>query len=82
MLRQTGSRQKDYAMSDLNWEATYAIAQALQAEHPEIILEDVSLDMIFKWAVNLPGFNDDVELVNDTILMSIYQEWFEERNPV
>lgn len=66
-------------MSDpLNWEATYAIALALRARYPDVDLEDVSLGMIFRWTLDLPGFMDDPELANDAILASIYQEWFEE----
>lgn len=69
-------------MSDLNWEATYAIARMLHKQHPGIDLEEVSLEDIFRWTVALPGFSDDPELVNDGILMSIYQEWYEEINPL
>lgn len=66
-------------MSDpLNWEATYAIALALRARYPDINLEEVSLGMIYRWTLELPGFEDDPELANDAILASIYQEWFEE----
>lgn len=66
-------------MSDpLNWEASYAIALALRTRYPEINLEEVSLGMIYHWTLELPNFEDDPELVNDSILASIYQEWFEE----
>ena len=66
-------------MSDpLYWEATYAIALALHTRYPEINLEEVSLGMIYRWTMELPNFEDDPELVNDSILASIYQEWFEE----
>ncbi len=69
-------------MSDLNWEASYAVARALQARFPEVELEAVSLDMIYEWVLDLPEFDDEPELANDSILLAIYQEWFEERNPV
>jgi FeS assembly protein IscX len=62
----------------LNWEATYAIARALQAAYPDVDLENVSLRMIFDWTVALPYFNDDPALANDEILLAIYQDWFEE----
>ncbi len=62
----------------LNWEATYAIALALRAAHPGLNLENVSLQMIFNWTLALPAFDDDPTLGNDDILMSIYQDWFEE----
>lgn len=63
---------------DLNWEASYAIALALKKRHPEIEIEAVSLGMIYRWTIELPGFDDDPELANDEILSAIYQEWFEE----
>jgi FeS assembly protein IscX len=67
-------------MSDLNWEASFAIAKALMAAFPNVDLQDVSLDMIYRWTLDLPQFSDDPELVNDSILMAIYQEWYEEIN--
>lgn len=68
--------------SPLFWEDTYAIVQALFQEHPDIDLESVSLGMIYHWTVELPGFDDDRELANEEILASIYQEWYEEVNPI
>lgn len=70
-------------MSDsLTWENSYAIALALRELYPAIELEDVSLNMIYGWTVALNEFQDDPELANDDILAAIYQEWFEEVNPV
>ncbi len=66
-------------MSDaLNWDSTYAIALALRRAHPDVILELVSLNQVFHWTLDLPGFNDDPALANDNILAAIYQDWFEE----
>ncbi len=62
----------------LHWEATYAIALALKAKHPQVDLQDVSLQMIFDWTVALPEFEDDPLLAHDGILAAIYQDWFEE----
>ena len=62
----------------LNWESTYAIALALKAAHPGMDLETVSLQMIFKWTLALPTFEDDPALANDDILAAIYQDWYEE----
>ena len=64
--------------STFTWEDSYAIAQALSKYNPEIDLEEVSLMMIYRWTVDLPGFDDDPELANDGILEAIYQEWYEE----
>lgn len=66
----------------LFWEDTYAIVLALIQAHPNIDLEGVSLGMIYSWTVELPGFEDDRELANEEILESIYQEWYEEANPI
>lgn len=68
--------------SSLTWDDSYAIALALVERHPDIRLEEVSLGMIYQWTVELPVFVDDKELANDSILAAIYQEWFEEVNPV
>ena len=58
----------------LNWEATYAVALALKATHPAVNLEDVSLQMIYRWTLELPEFEDDPGLANDDILLAIYQD--------
>jgi FeS assembly protein IscX len=50
--------------------------------HPQTRLEEVSLNMILRWTLELPEFSDDPELVNDGILRAIYQEWFEEVNAI
>lgn len=62
----------------LTWEATYAIALALQEAHPEADLEEVSLNMLYEWTLALEQFEDDALLANDDILLAIYQEWLEE----
>ena len=67
-------------MSDLNWEASFAIAKALMEAYPNVDLQDLSLNMVYRWTLDLPYFSDDPELVNDSILMAIYQEWYEEKN--
>ncbi len=66
----------------LVWDDLYAIALALIERYPDVRLEEVSLGMIYLWTVELPAFTDDKELANDSILAAIYQEWFEEVNPV
>ena len=66
----------------LTWDDSYAIARALMAKHPVGSLDQVSLGVIYEWTLALPEFHDDPALVNDAILMAIFQEWFEEVNPV
>ena len=65
-----------------SWEDSYAIALALQEAHPNVQLEEVSLGMIYQWTIALARFEDDRELANEAILAAIYQEWFEEVNPL
>ncbi|MEW6239832.1 MAG: Fe-S cluster assembly protein IscX [Chloroflexota bacterium] len=65
-------------MMTLNWETTYAIALELRRRHPEVDLEQVSLQQIHDWTLALSDFEDDPALVNDDILSAIYQDWFEE----
>ncbi len=66
----------------LTWDDSYAIALALHEEFPHVDLEHVSLNMIYQWTLALPNFVDDPSLVNDSILEAIYQEWYEETNPL
>ena len=62
----------------LNWESTYAIALELRRQHPEINIEEVSLQQIYQWTIQLNEFEDDLALANDDILYAIYQDWYEE----
>ena len=74
--------EDSFMAEPLTWEDSYAIALALQKNHPQVDLEQVSLTMIYRWTLALPGFEDEPQLANDAILAAIYQEWFEEENPV
>lgn len=67
---------------ELYWDAIYEIALALKASRPGEDLDVASLGDIFQWTIALPNFADDPELANDEILSAIYQEWFEENNPL
>ena len=62
----------------LNWESTYAIALELKRQHRNVDLEEVSLQQIYQWTLQLSEFEDDASLANDDILYAIYQDWFEE----
>lgn len=62
----------------LTWESSYAIALELRRQHPDINMEEVSLQQIYNWTLALEEFEDDPALVNDDILHAIYQDWFEE----
>ena len=67
---------------ELYWDGAYAIAHRLMALHPNIDLNTVTLNMIYNWVVALPDFKDDPQLANDDLLAAIYQEWYEEVNPL
>ncbi len=62
----------------LNRETSYAIAVELKHRHADANLEEVSLQQIYAWTLELEDFDDDSALCNDEILSSIYQEWYEE----
>ena len=62
----------------LTWDATYAIALELRRLHPGADLEEVSIQQVYDWTVQLEEFEDDPSLCNDDILYSIYQDWLEE----
>jgi FeS assembly protein IscX len=66
----------------LTWEDSYAIARALKDAHPGVNINILSLQDIYTWTIALTTFNDEPGLANDAILMAIFQEWFEEDNPV
>ncbi|OGO37378.1 MAG: Fe-S assembly protein IscX [Chloroflexi bacterium RBG_16_57_11] len=66
----------------LTWDDSFAIALALRDQHPLIDLENVSLEMIYHWTLEIPEFEDDPVLANDEILTAIVQEWLEEINPL
>jgi len=60
------------------WESTYAIALELKRQHKDTNIEEVTLQQILDWTLQLKEFEDDPSLVNDDILYAIYQDWFEE----
>jgi FeS assembly protein IscX len=62
----------------LNWEATFAIAMELRRNHKDVNIEEVTLQQIYQWTLELSEFEDDPELANDDILYAIYQDWYEE----
>jgi FeS assembly protein IscX len=67
---------------ELFWDSSYAVARRLMQAHPGVNLEGVTLSMIQEWTLLLPEFVDDPALVNDELLTAIYQEWYEEVNPL
>jgi FeS assembly protein IscX len=62
----------------LHWDAIFAIAMELHRTHKEVNIEEVTLQQILNWTLELSEFEDDPELANDDILYAIYQDWYEE----
>jgi len=69
-------------MTELYWDGSYEIALHLMEAHPNVDLSEVTLQQINAWTLALPDFADDPSFVNDDLLTAIYQEWFEEANPL
>ncbi len=53
----------------LTWETSYAIAIELKRRHPDVNIEDVTLQQIYEWTLKLDDFEDDPALCNDEILV-------------
>lgn len=69
-------------VNSLYWDSVYEIALALKSQFPNEDLEKTSLHEIFEKTIALANFHDDPILANDDILAAIFQEWYEECNPL
>ena len=69
-------------VESLNWDAVYEIALALKTKYPHVKLDEISLEDVFNFTIELSIFEDDPNLANDDILTAIFQEWYEECNPI
>lgn len=67
-------------MKGLTWEASYEIVLALMNAYPDVHLDEVGTEQLFRWIVTLPNFEDDPALANEAILNEILREWYEEVN--
>jgi FeS assembly protein IscX len=67
-------------MCHLYWESSYAIILALMEAHPDVDVETVGTDQLFRWIVALPNFADDPLLAHEALLEQILREWYEEAN--
>ena len=47
----------------LTWETSYAIALELKRPHPDVNIEEVTLQQIYAWTLELEDFEDDPALV-------------------
>lgn len=62
----------------LDWESSHALARALMARHPDADLDALGLEQLNAWILELPGFVDDPDMVNDGILTDVLRDWYEE----
>ncbi|HEY57826.1 MAG TPA: Fe-S cluster assembly protein IscX [Anaerolineae bacterium] len=61
----------------LTWEGTHALALALHEAHPQVNLDEVSLEQLRQWVLALPCFVDDPALAHEGLLMAVLREWLE-----
>ena len=67
------------SLDALYWDATYELVCSLDDTYPDIVIDDVGIDQLYKMIVALPNFADDPALVNNGILNAILREWYEEK---
>lgn len=67
---------------ELYWDSTYAIVVALMEIYPQYNPENVGLDELVELITALPGFNDDLALVTERILLDILTLWYEEATTI
>lgn len=65
----------------LYWDSAYAIALALMEHYPGIDPENVGLNELALLVEALPGFQDDLGLANERILLDVQFAWYEEKSP-
>ena len=62
----------------LKWTDSLDIAIELDEKHPDIDPSYLNFVDLRDWIIALDDFDDDPALVNDEILSTIYQDWYEE----
>jgi FeS assembly protein IscX len=65
----------------LYWDNSYEIVLSIIDTYPEVDVEEIGLDQLYKLIIALPNFADEPALANDGILNEILREWYEEVNP-
>ena len=65
-------------VSELYWDATYAIVIAIMEQFPERDPADIGLYELANLVESLPGFSDDPGMVTERILLDIQITWYEE----
>lgn len=62
----------------LYWDSSYEIVLQLMETYPEVDLNGVGIDQLYRWITEFPNFGDDPKLANEGILQAILREWYEE----
>jgi FeS assembly protein IscX len=62
----------------MKWTDTLEIAIALAETHPEVDPSTLRFTDLYKWVLELPGFDDDPKRSGEKILEAIQQAWIEE----
>jgi FeS assembly protein IscX len=63
----------------LGWTDVRALAEALEAAHPDVDLDRLRFTDLHRWIAELPCFSGDPEASNETLLEAIYLAWRDER---
>jgi FeS assembly protein IscX len=63
---------------NLYWESSYEIILQLMEMYPDVDVENVGTDELYRWIIAFPNFADDPGLANEGILQQILREWYEE----
>lgn len=64
----------------LYWDNSYEIILTLRERNPELSVESVGMDQLYRMIIELPEFADDPRLANEGILRDILREWYEEES--
>lgn len=63
----------------LGWTDVRALAEALEATHPDVDLDRLRFTDMHRWITELPGFSGDPKASNEGLLEAIYLAWRDER---
>lgn len=67
-------------MQPLKWTDIREIAIALEEQRPEVDILQIRFTDLWKWILELPGFEDDPLRSNERILEAIQMAWLDERD--
>jgi nitrogen fixation NifU-like protein len=77
-LDETGPAVQELPEVKLHWSEPELIAEVLAAGYPELKPLDLSIPMLFRRILNLPGFDDDPDAATEELLEKIQMLWYDE----